>query len=130
MASAAGGVEIEEVARTNPEKIIKVHIDPFLGFAIIKHVILPSGLTCQRSTGNSSVRSAADFGRPMSIVMQLLVEINPLVILKEKSLMALDGKMLLDDNALFRHSDLAEMRDVDEEAACRNRGAQIWTFLY
>ncbi|MCX6036156.1 MAG: succinate--CoA ligase subunit beta, partial [Chloroflexi bacterium] len=45
-----------------------------------------------------------------------LVEINPLVILKEKSLMALDGKMLLDDNALFRHPDLAEMRDVDEEA--------------
>ena len=45
-----------------------------------------------------------------------LVEINPLVILKEKRLLALDGKMLLDDNALFRHTDLAEMRDVDEEA--------------
>jgi succinyl-CoA synthetase beta subunit len=117
MASAAGGVEIEEVARTNPEKIIKVHIDPLLGLRdyqareIAIGIDLPKehwkqfGDICQR-LWNVYIESDAT-----------LVEINPLVILKEKSLLALDGKMLLDDNALFRHSDLAEMRDVDEEDA-------------
>jgi succinyl-CoA synthetase beta subunit len=117
MASAAGGVEIEEVARTNPEKIIKVHIDPLLGLRDYQARDIAIGIDLPKDYWKSFGDICRGLWRVYSECDATLVEINPLVILKEKSLLALDGKMLLDDNALFRHPDLAEMRDVDEEAA-------------
>jgi len=117
MASAAGGVEIEEVSHTNPEKIIKVHIDPLLGLRDYQARDIAIGIDLPKEYWKQFGEICRGLWRAYVDCDATLVEINPLVILKEKSLMALDGKMLLDDNALFRHSDLAEMRDVDEEAA-------------
>jgi succinyl-CoA synthetase beta subunit len=116
MASAAGGVEIEEVARVNPEKIIKVHVDPLLGIKDYQTRDIAGGIDLPR-----------DYWRPFGEILKglwhayeendaTLAEINPLVITKDKRMVALDGKMLIDDNALFRHGDLAEMRDLDVEA--------------
>ena len=117
MASAAGGVEIEEVARTNPEKIIKIHIDPLLGLRDYQARDIAIGIDLPKEYWKQFAEICRGLWRAYVESDATLAEINPLVILKEKHLMALDGKMLVDDNALFRHTDLAEMRDVDEEAA-------------
>jgi len=117
MASAAGGVEIEEVARTNPEKIIKVHIDPLLGLRDYQARDIAIGIDLPKEYWKLFVDICRGLWRVYVECDATLAEINPLVIVKEKTLLALDGKMLLDDNALFRHPDLAEMRDVDEEAS-------------
>jgi succinyl-CoA synthetase beta subunit len=117
MASAAGGVEIEEVARTNPEKIIKIHIDPLLGLRDYQARDIAIGIDLPKEYWKQFAEICRGLWRAYVECDATLAEINPLVIVKEKQLMALDGKMLVDDNALFRHSDLAEMRDVDEEAA-------------
>jgi succinyl-CoA synthetase beta subunit len=117
MASAAGGVEIEEVARINPEKIIKVHIDPLLGLRDYQARDIAIGIDLAKEYWKQFGDICRGLWRVYVECDATLAEINPLVILKEKTLMALDGKMLLDDNALFRHPDLAEMRDVDEEAS-------------
>src|SRR5450759_68331 len=116
MSSAAGGVEIEEVARTNPEKIIKAHIDPLLGLRDYQTRDIAIGIDLPKDYWKSFGEICRGLWRVYVECDATLVEINPLVILKEKTLLALDGKMLLDDNALFRHPDLAEMRDMDEEA--------------
>ncbi len=117
MASAAGGVEIEEVARTTPEKIIKVHIDPLLGLRDYQARDIALGIDLPRQHWKVFGEIARGLWKAYSENDATLAEINPLVITKEKQLVALDGKMLVDDNALFRHADLAEMRDLDEEAA-------------
>ncbi|MDO9129825.1 MAG: ADP-forming succinate--CoA ligase subunit beta [Anaerolineales bacterium] len=117
MASAAGGMEIEEVARTTPEKIIKVHIDPLLGLRDYQARDIALGIDLRREHWKIFSEIARGLWKAYSENDATLAEINPLVITKEKQLVALDGKMLVDDNALFRHADLAEMRDVDEEAA-------------
>ncbi len=117
MASAAGGMEIEEVARTTPEKIIKVHIDPLLGLRDYQARDIALGIDLRREHWKTFSEIARGLWKAYSENDATLAEINPLVITKEKQLVALDGKMLVDDNALFRHADLAEMRDVDEEAA-------------
>jgi len=116
MSSAAGGVEIEEVARTNPEKIIKVHIDPLLGLRDYQARDIAIGIDLAKEYWKQFGEICRGLWRAYVDCDATLVEINPLVILKEKSLLAIDGKMLLDDNALFRHPDLAELRDIDEEA--------------
>ena len=117
MASSAGGVEIEEVARVNPEKIIKIHIDPLLGLRDYQARDIAVGIDLPKEYWKQFAEICRGLWRAYAESDATLAEINPLVILKEKHLMALDGKMLVDDNALFRHADLAEMRDVDEEAA-------------
>lgn len=116
MASAAGGVDIEEVARTTPEKIVKVHIDPLLGLRDYQANDIALGIDLPREYWKQFGDICRGLYRAYTECDATLAEINPLVILKEKSLSALDGKMLLDDNALFRHPELAEMRDLDEEA--------------
>ncbi len=117
MASSAGGVEIEEVARTNPEKIIKIHIDPLLGLRDYQARSIAVSIDLPKEYWKQFTEICHALWRAYVESDATLAEINPLVILKEKKLMALDGKMLLDDNALFRHAELAEMRDVDEEAS-------------
>jgi succinyl-CoA synthetase beta subunit len=116
MASAAGGVEIEEVARTNPEKIIKVHIDPLLGLRDYQARDIAAGIDLPRELWRDFNAIALGLWKAYSENDATLAEINPLIINKDRKLVALDGKMLIDDNALFRHANLAELRDIDEEA--------------
>ncbi|MGB8981123.1 MAG: ADP-forming succinate--CoA ligase subunit beta [Anaerolineales bacterium] len=116
IASAAGGVDIEEVAATTPEKIIKVHIDPLLGLRDYQARDIAASIDLPRELWRDFSKIAAGLWRAYLETDATLAEINPLVITKDKHLVALDGKMMIDDNALFRHADLAEIRDVDEEA--------------
>lgn len=117
MASSAGGVDIEEVAQTAPEKIIKVYIDPLLGLRDYQSRDLATGIDLPRQYWRPFGEIARGLWRAYSDCDANLAEINPLVITADHHLAALDGKMVLDDNALFRHSDLAEMRDLDSEAS-------------
>src|SRR5512137_1704542 len=116
MASAAGGVEIEEVARLTPEKIIKVHIDPLLGLRDYQSRDIAAGIDLPREHWRTFGQIAHGLWQAYIDCDATLAEINPLVITADNRLIALDGKMLLDDNALFRHPDLAELRDLDVEA--------------
>ncbi|NCP87778.1 MAG: ADP-forming succinate--CoA ligase subunit beta [Anaerolineae bacterium CG_4_9_14_3_um_filter_57_17] len=116
MVSAAGGVEIEEVARTNPEKIIKSHIDPLLGIKDYQTRDIASSIDLPREYWKVFGEIVKGLWQAYSDTDATLAEINPLVITQDKRMVALDGKMLIDDNALMRHPDLAEMRDTDEDA--------------
>ena len=115
IASAAGGVDIEEVAATTPEKIIKVHIDPLLGLRDYQSRDIAASIDLQRELWRDFSKIASGLWRAYLETDATLAEINPLVITKDRRLVALDGKMIIDDNALFRHPDLAEIRDIDEE---------------
>lgn len=116
IASAAGGIEIEEVAHLTPEKIIKVHIDPLLGLRDYQARDVAGAIDLPRTYWRSFGEIARGLWQAYSDTDATLAEINPLVITADNRLVALDGKMVLDDNALFRHPDLAEMRDLDIEA--------------
>jgi len=116
MASSAGGVEIEEVARTTPEKIIKSHIDPLLGLKDYQARNIAIGIDLPKQHWKIFNQIANGLWRAYQDCDATLAEINPLVITEDNQLIALDGKMLIDDNALFRHPDLAELRDLDVEA--------------
>jgi succinyl-CoA synthetase beta subunit len=115
MASAAGGVDIEEVARQTPEKIVKVHIDPLLGLRDYQARDLAAGIDLPRAHWRAFNQIAHGLWEAYKASDATLAEINPLVITTDERLLALDGKMVLDDNALFRHPNLAEMRDRDVE---------------
>ena len=115
MASAAGGVEIEEVARVTPEKIIKIHIDPLLGLRDYQARDLAVSIDIPRGLWRSFTEIAHGLWNAYQANDASLAEINPLVITADQKLLALDGKMVVDDNALFRHQDLNEMRDLDVE---------------
>jgi succinyl-CoA synthetase beta subunit len=117
MASAAGGVEIEEVARETPEKIVRVHIDPLLGLRDYQARDIAAGIDLPREHWRAFGQICKGLWQAYNATDATLAEINPLVITEENQIVAVDGKMLLDDNALFRHPDLAEMRDLDVEAA-------------
>jgi succinyl-CoA synthetase beta subunit len=116
MASAAGGVDIEEIAATSPEKIIKAHIDPLLGLLDYQARDVAMGIDLPRAHWRPFMEIAKNLWHTFLESDATLAEINPLVITSEGKLMALDGKMLIDDNALFRHSDLGEIRDQENEA--------------
>lgn len=116
MASSAGGVDIEEIAASNPEKIIKVHIDPLLGLRDYQARDVAMGIDLPRIYWRPFMEIAKNLWHAFLDCDATLAEINPLVITSEGKLMALDGKLLVDDNALFRHSDLSEIRDQDNEA--------------
>jgi succinyl-CoA synthetase beta subunit len=115
MASSAGGMNIEDVARETPELIFKESFDPDRGLQPYQVRKLASQLLL---TGGS-IRSADKFMRSLaSLFVDLdcsLVEVNPLVVTKGGELLALDAKISFDDNALFRHPQLAELRDISEE---------------
>jgi succinyl-CoA synthetase beta subunit len=115
MASAEGGVEIEEVARVSPEKIIKMSIDPTMGLMDWQ----AREIALQLFSGPKEMRQAA------AILVKLyrlyvetdssLAEINPLVLTPDKQVLAIDGKMNFDDNALFRQPEILKMREATEE---------------
>jgi len=113
MASAAGGVDIEEVARNTPDKIIKCHIDPLLGLQNYQSRDLAAGIDLPREHWREFAKIAHGLWEAFRKSDATLAEINPLVITGDGQLLAVDGKMVLDDNALFRHPDLEMLRDTD-----------------
>jgi len=115
MASTEGGTEIEEVAAETPEKILRETIDPAVGLADFQARRLALGLGLSgdaAKNGGAFMKALAAFAAEMDTD---LIEINPLVVTEEGAVMALDGKMGFDDNALYRHPDVAELRDESEE---------------
>ena len=117
MGSAAGGVEIEEVARVTPEKIIRVAIDPAFGLQEYQARELAFAIGIDKSNVREFTTIATGLYRAFVDVDASLAEINPLVVTGEGRLIAADGKIVLDDNALYRHLDLEQLRDVDEESS-------------
>ncbi len=115
MASAAGGVDIEEVARATPEKIVQVAADPFLGLREYQARSLAYGMGLRRDLVRDFVQIALGLYQAYVACDASLAEINPLAVVDGGRLLGVDGKMVIDDNALSRHPDLAEMRDEDEE---------------
>jgi succinyl-CoA synthetase beta subunit len=118
IASTEGGMEIEEVAAHTPEKIIKEAIDPAVGFQGHngRNVAFALGLqTIEPSVINQFVKLLDSLYRLFMEKNAALIEINPLIITKEKTLVALDGKVSFDDNGLFKHEDVQKMRDLNEE---------------
>ena len=124
IASEAGGMEIEEVASTTPEKILREGIDPLVGFQPFQG----RSLAADMYLGSELMRPASQI---MASLFQLfiendcsLAEINPLVITREGNLLALDGKLSFDDDALFRHPDLGELRDPEQEGPLEAEAAR------
>jgi len=117
MASSEGGVEIEEVAKHTPEKIIKVAVHPFLGLRDYQALELADGIGLPKEHLSAFVKIARSLYQAYLENDASLAEINPLVITGDNRLVALDGKMVIDDSALFRHKDLEAMRDPDAEDA-------------
>lgn len=116
MASAAGGVDIEEVAQLSPEKIIKLQIDPLLGLQDFQAKDVAIGIDLPRQYWKSFVKILHGLYQTFLDTDSTLTEINPLVITKDNRMVALDAKMIIDDNALYRHPELIEFRDPDIEA--------------
>ena len=115
MASTEGGMEIEKVAEEAPEKILREEIDPAIGLAAFQANRLATGLGLEGEAAGNFVTFVQALSRAAVELDSDLVEINPLVVTTQGSVMALDGKMAFDDNAIYRHPDVAQMRDESEE---------------
>jgi len=115
MASAEGGTEIEEVAHKTPERIHKVRINPLLGYREFHGRNLATKLGLSGEAVTQFVRLAGNLVRLFLARDCSLAEVNPLVRTRQGNLMAIDGKLNFDDNAMFRQETLAELRDVAEE---------------
>ena len=115
MASTEGGMEIEEVAAETPEKILKVSIDPATGMTSDDAKGLAEGLGLEGGQVDSGVEFMLAVYKAFTELDASIVEINPLVVTGAGDVMALDAKINFDDNALFRHEDVEDLRDPDEE---------------
>jgi len=115
MASADGGVEIEEVAAKTPERLLKEAIEPGLGLTAFQARKLAFGIGFTGPAANLAASSMMALARANDALDASLAEINPFILTKDEKVFALDAKMNIDDNAMFRHKDLAELRDLNEE---------------
>jgi len=115
MASTEGGMDIEEVAEKTPEKIIKVAIDPVFGMEGFYARQIAFGLGLEGKQIPSAVKLLTSMYKAFTELDASLIEVNPLVVTGSGDVIALDAKMNFDDNALYRHPEIAEMRDEDEE---------------
>jgi succinyl-CoA synthetase beta subunit len=115
MATTEGGVAIDEVAAKTPEKILRETIDPLVGLGGWQARRIAFGLGLTKEQMGSAVAFMTGLARCFVDADCSLAEINPLVVQKDGKLLALDAKIGLDDNALFRHADLRELRDPTEE---------------
>jgi succinyl-CoA synthetase beta subunit len=118
IASTEGGMEIEEVAAHTPEKIIREAIDPAVGFQGYngRNIAFALGLpTMEATVVNPFIQMLGNLYRLFMEKNAAMVEINPLVITTDKKLIALDGKVSFDDNGVFKHQDVQQMRDLNEE---------------
>ncbi|PTH15791.1 ADP-forming succinate--CoA ligase subunit beta [Staphylococcus agnetis] len=115
MASEEGGTEIEEVVASNPEKIFKETIDPVVGLAPYQARRIAFNINIPKESVNKAVKFLISLYNVFIEKDCSIVEINPLVLTGEGDVLALDSKINFDDNALFRHKDILELRDLDEE---------------
>ena len=115
MASAAGGMDIEQVAAERPEAILKQYIDPGMGLEAFQARKIAFALGLKPAQINSAVQFLTSLYRAFLESDASLVEINPFISCTDGRLFALDAKLTFDDNALFRHADLRELRDITEE---------------
>jgi succinyl-CoA synthetase beta subunit len=129
MASTEGGMDIEHVAEHNPEAIKKLWIDPVVGFAAHQARHLAFDLGMQGKEINAAVAFLQAFYQCYLEMDCSMAEINPLVITGQGEVLALDCKMTFDDNALYRHKDVSEMRDLHEEDPSETEAAE-WNLSY
>ncbi len=115
MASSAGGMEIEEVAKDTPEKIFKEYVDPAIGFQPYQARKLAFKLGLAPAQIGEAAKFMLGMYKAFIDTDSTLMEINPFITTKDGKLLALDCKMNFDDNAMFRHKDLKELRDISEE---------------
>jgi succinyl-CoA synthetase beta subunit len=124
MASAAGGMDIEQVAAETPEKIFRAYIDPMIGLRSYQTTFIASGMGLPSNLWGAFYKLSVGLYKAFKATDASLAEINPLVVTGAGKLLAVDGKLSIDDNALFRHPNLSEMRDVDEETAAELQARQ------
>ena len=129
MASTEGGVEIEKVAEETPEKILKTTVNPLTGLQPFQGRELAFGLGLEGDQIKQFTKMLAGLAKMFVEKDLSLVEINPLVVTKGGDLVCLDGKINIDDNALYRQPDLLAMRDVSQEDERENR-AKEWDLNY
>jgi succinyl-CoA synthetase beta subunit len=126
MLTTAGGIEIEQVAEESPEKIARLHVDPLSGFQPFHARRLCYGAKIPAAEMRQATDIMTRAYRAFVETDAMLVEINPLIVTPEGELRALDSKYTVDDNALFKHPDVAAMRDLDaldpQERMARERG--------
>jgi succinyl-CoA synthetase beta subunit len=115
MASAAGGMEIEEVAAKTPELILKQTIEPGFGLSAFQARKLAFGIGIPAASVNSAAAAMAALAKAYVAMDMSLAEINPFMLTKDGKVYALDAKVNFDDNALYRHKELLELRDLNEE---------------
>jgi len=123
VASAEGGMEIEELAVSKPESIIKIAVEPAVGMQSFEAREIAFALGLDKSQVNQAVTTILGCYRAMRDLDANMVEINPLVVTKEGNIVAVDAKMGFDENALFRHSHISELRDKSQEDAREMRAA-------
>ena len=115
IASAAGGMDIEEVAATHPDKILREHVDPATGVIPFQARKLAFAMGLEGGPAGKMVKVLESIYRAFIDTDASMIEINPLILTKSGDLVALDAKVTFDDNALYRHPDLRELRDLTEE---------------
>ncbi len=115
MVSTEGGVEIEKVAAETPEKILKEYVDPAVGLQAFQARKMAYGLKLQGDQVKNGVKFLMALYKAYLSSDASLAEINPLVVTKDGRVLALDAKINFDDNALYRHKDFSELRDLNEE---------------
>jgi succinyl-CoA synthetase beta subunit len=115
MASTEGGVEIEKVAEETPEKIIKEWVDPNIGFRTFQARRLAFGLGLSGEAFKNFIPFITALYKAYEESDASLIEINPMALLNDNKIVALDAKMTLDDNSMYRHSDYPTLRDTNEE---------------
>jgi succinyl-CoA synthetase beta subunit len=115
MASASGGMEIEQVAEENPDAILKEYIEPKIGLGAFQARKLAFKLGLKPAQINDAVKFMTGLYKAFEETDSSMIEINPFITCTDGRLFALDAKVAFDDNALFRHPDLKELRDVTEE---------------
>jgi succinyl-CoA synthetase beta subunit len=115
MASAAGGMEIEQVAADTPHLILKEALEPGLGLAAFQGRNLAFGIGIPAASVNAAVAAMSALVKAYDEIDASLAEINPFILTSDGKVYALDAKITLDDNALYRHKELIELRDLNEE---------------
>ena len=124
MASSEGGMDIEEVAATKPEAIVKQTVDPHLGLLPFEARAVAAGIGLRGATARKAATLISKLVDAYLATDASLAEINPLLVTGDGDVLALDAKMNFDDNALFRHKEIVEMRDLDEENPLEVRASE------
>ena len=125
IASAAGGMDIEQVALETPEKIFKIDIDPMIGLRRYQTTYIAAGIGLPKPMWREFHEVADGLYQSFEAVDASLAEINPLVVTGDSRLLAVDGKLSIDDNALFRQPELVELRDVNEESESERKAREF-----